>query len=140
LAPIAASYGLEGQSVEEIAGEAEPEADKLEPIKDGADLFYLCGKTTPEEIQAETEATWDQLSEGQIFRTCLSVPAHVFTNTMPRLSNKRKQKLLDETEGLRDRNDWVLDPKHVYRRSILKKRIPQWTESTEQMEQHYRPI
>jgi hypothetical protein len=116
LVPVVVSYSLEGQSVEELAGEAEPEVNKPEPIKDGADLFYLCGKTSPAEIEAETEAAWDQLREGKFFRTCLSVRAHVFSNTMPQLSNKRKQQLLDETEGLRDRNDWVLDPKHVYRR------------------------
>jgi hypothetical protein len=59
---------------------------------------------------------------------------------MPQLRDKKKQALLDETEAQRDRNDWILDPKNVYRRSILRRKMPQWTSSTEKMEMWYRPI
>jgi hypothetical protein len=59
---------------------------------------------------------------------------------MPQLKDKKKQALIDEPEAQRDRNDWILDPKHVYRRSILRKKMPQWTNSTEKMESWYRPI
>jgi hypothetical protein len=71
--------------------------------------------------------------ESQVYKTCLSI-------RMPRLTDKKKQQLLEETEALRDRNDWILDRKHVYGRSILKKKMPQWMESVERMEAHYRPI
>jgi hypothetical protein len=59
---------------------------------------------------------------------------------MAQLRDKKNQALIDESEVQRDGNDWILDPKHVYRRSILRRKIPQWTNSTEKMESWYRPI
>jgi hypothetical protein len=43
-------------------------------------------------------------------------------------------------QKLKDNNDWTLDPKHIYRRSILRQKAPSWAESTERMEGQYRPI
>jgi hypothetical protein len=34
-------------------------------------------------------------------------------------------------------HDWILDPNHVYRRPILRRKMPQWTQSTDRMERHY---
>jgi hypothetical protein len=120
--------------VEDLMGPDEiPESEKPLPIEDGEDLFYLCDKGSPEQIQAESDAVWEQCYESQIYKTCLSIRRHVYTNTMPELKDKKKQALLEESEAQRDRNDWILDPKHVYRRSILRKKMPQWAESTERM-------
>jgi hypothetical protein len=59
---------------------------------------------------------------------------------MPTLTDANKQRLVDEIEAHRDRNDWISDPKHVYRRAILKTQMPSWAESAELMEANYRPI
>jgi hypothetical protein len=141
LAAIEQSYNLEGNSVEDLMGPDEvPELEKPLPVEDGEDLYYLCGKEQPEVIQAEAEQVWEQCYESQVYKTCLSIRRHVYTNTMPELKDKKKQALLEETEAQRDRNDWILDPKHVYRRSILRKKMPQWAESTERMCEWYEPI
>jgi hypothetical protein len=56
------------------------------------------------------------------------------------VSDANKQRLLNEIEALRDKNDWILDPKHVCRRAILRSSSPSWAEPVEVMEKHYRPI
>jgi hypothetical protein len=138
---ITKSYGLEGEPVDdELIDEHQHEEPEPMAVEDSTDLYYLCEKDTPEQVEAEMEATWDLCLESQVYKTCLSIRRHVYTNTMPQLKDKKKQALLDESEAQRDRNDWILDPKHVYRRSILRKKMPQWTNSTEKMESWYRPI
>jgi hypothetical protein len=139
---ITKSYGLEGESEDDELVDEHQAADEPEPMtaEDTADLHYLCEKDTAEHVEAEMEATWDLCMESQVYKTCLSIRRHVYTNTMPQLRDKKKQALIDESEAPRDRNDWILDPKHVYRRSILRKKMPQWTNSTEKMERWYRPI
>jgi hypothetical protein len=125
IAAIEQSFDLEGNSVEELMGEDEmPELEKPLPVEDPLDLYYLCGKEEPNVIQAEAEQVWEQCYESQVHKTCLSIRRHVYTNTMPELKDKKKRALLEESEAQRDRNDWILDPKHVYRRSILRRKMP----------------
>jgi hypothetical protein len=103
LAAIEQSYNLEGNSVEDLTGPDEvPELEKPLPVEDGEDLYYLCGKDQPEVIQAEAEQVWEQCCESQVYKTCLSIRKHVYTNTMPELRDKKKQALLEETEAQRD--------------------------------------
>jgi hypothetical protein len=139
---ITRSYGLDGDSVDDELVDEHHHEDEAEPmtIEDTTDLYYLCEKDTPEQVEGEMEATWDLCLESQVYKTCLSIRKHVYTNTMPQLRDKKKQALIDESKAPRDRNDWILDPKHVYRRSILRKKMPQWTNSTEKMERWSRPI
>jgi hypothetical protein len=33
--------------------------DEPDEIRDGEDLFYLCGKTIPEVLEAGTEMVWE---------------------------------------------------------------------------------
>jgi hypothetical protein len=122
---ITRGYNLEGDSVEEIVDENRPDEPRPMTVEETTDVYYLCEKSAPELAEVEMEATWDLCHESQIYRTCLSMSKHVYTNTMPQLRDKKKQALLEETEAQRDRNDWILDPKHVYRRSILRRKMPQ---------------
>jgi hypothetical protein len=90
LAAIQKSYGLEGDSVEELEEERQPdEFAKPLPIEDPVDLYYLCEKSTPELVEAEMEQTWDLCMESQVYKTCLSIRRHVYTNTM-RVSGTEK--------------------------------------------------
>jgi hypothetical protein len=139
LAAIERGFNLEGNSVEDLDEEHQSE-EKPREIEETVDLYYPCEKTTPDLIEAEMEQVWEQCPESQVCKTCLSIRRYVYTNTMPKLEDKKKQEMLEETDALRDRNDWILDPKHVYRRSVLKRKMPQWPESNDRMEAWYRPI
>jgi hypothetical protein len=61
---ITRSYGLEGMPVDEELEDERPQ-DEPEPMttEDTADLYYLCDKSTPEQVEQEAEATWDLCSE-----------------------------------------------------------------------------
>jgi hypothetical protein len=89
LAAIEQSFNLEGNSVEDLMGPDEvPELEKPLPVEDGEDLYYLCGKEQPDVIQAEAEQVWEQCDNSQVYKTCLSISRHVYTNTMPELKDK----------------------------------------------------
>jgi hypothetical protein len=55
LAPIIRSYGLEGDSVEDLEERHRPQKGEPIVIEDGDDLFCLCEKESPEIVEVETE-------------------------------------------------------------------------------------
>jgi hypothetical protein len=117
----------------------EDESTKQYEVEDPDDLYYLCDKVTDAEFEAEMHTTWESCEEDQLNQTCRSIRKHVYANDIPRLEDKKKQEPLTEIEAMRDKNDWILDPKHVYRRSILKASSPSRAEPVQRMEKHYRP-
>jgi hypothetical protein len=131
-------YQLEGLEVdEEEEGRKEK---KKEDILDAGELYYLCDKVTDAEFLAETDRAWEPCEDSAVYRSCLSIRRHLCANDVPWLADPRKQQLLTEVEALKGRNDWILDPKHVYRRSVLKASSPSWAEPVERMERWYRTI
>jgi hypothetical protein len=56
---ITKSYGLEGEPVDDELVDEHQAADEPEPmtVEDMTDLYYLCDKDTPEQVEGEMEAT-----------------------------------------------------------------------------------
>jgi hypothetical protein len=130
------AYELEGMDLAEL----EDESTKNHEVGDPEELYYLCNKVTDAEFEAEAENAWELCGESGAYSGRRSIRRHVYANDIPLLGDMKKQQLLNEVEALRDKDDWILDQKHVYRRSVLKASSPSWAEPMERMERHYRPI
>jgi hypothetical protein len=131
---------MEGEGVDDLM--PDPEATEDGPIYEEGEeenLFYLCDRSD-EQLEGIALQAWEETVESQVYRTCLAIRARSWAGTLPNLADSKKQQILDDMQKLKDNNDWTLDPKHVYRRAILRKKTPTWAESTERMENHYGPI
>jgi hypothetical protein len=132
--PVKIHYGLEGEPVEDLLPEPQADDTSTRIQEDEAhDLFFLC-EISEEQLDAITEETWDQVNDSQVYRTCLAIRGRAFSGTLPNLSDSKKQQMLNEIQKLKDNNDWTMDPKNVYRRSVLRKKAPSSAESTDRME------
>jgi hypothetical protein len=54
-------------------------------------------------------------------------------------SKKDGKKLLQQADALRNRSDWALDKKHVYRRMILSHDAPSWMQPVDVLVKQYHP-
>jgi hypothetical protein len=131
---------LEGEAIEELMPDEENQSEGPHYEEGEAEnLFYLCDRSDQQLERIALEA-WEGTVESHVYRTCLAIRARAFAGTLPNLTDSKKQQMLNDMQKLKDNNDWTLDPKHVYRRSILRKKAPSWADSTERIERHYRPI
>jgi hypothetical protein len=140
--PIATRYGLEGEPVEDLIPDPDQEMDDpLEGIdSDELQLLFLLSDYSKVQIEQAALEAWENPKDCQVWKCCLVIRAHAFAGTLPNLSDSKKQQILNDMQKLKDNNDWTLDPKHVYKRAILRTKTPSWAESTERMEEHHRPI
>jgi hypothetical protein len=131
---------MEGEAVDDLM--PDPEATEVGPIYEEGEqenLFFLCDRSD-QQLEGIAMEAWEETVESQVCKTCLAIRARAWAGTLTNLSDRKKQQILREMQKFKDNDDWTLDPKHVYRRSILRQKAPSWAESTEKIERHYRPI
>jgi hypothetical protein len=76
----------------------------------------LNSETTSDMLNDILEANWeDPRVERSLHKTCLALRAACMNHTLG-CSNKEQDKFIQVADQLRNRNEWVLDKKHTYRK------------------------
>jgi hypothetical protein len=123
---------------EEEKAERETREKKL--MEESVVLGRVHENLTTEQLEAIARETWEAPStSAQLWETVREIQLNCLLGTMPS-DEQSDKKFLKRAEAIRNRGDWTLDKKHVYRRSVLQRDMPQWTANAAGLANHYAQI
>jgi hypothetical protein len=135
----------------EIGNRRKPDTRSVEKAKEGklkeearreelAIPTRLNADTTAEEVHELASATWmDPGLDHRSRETSGALRPGCITGTLKK-DKKDDQKFIKQADALKNRNDWVLDKKHVHGRMILQRDAPYWLPPVEILVKHHQPI